>query len=64
MLEDVKIQNGEMSSRHEEQHSDHECSSVEHDDSLYSDESDNQTDQKLKDRLEKKYSKFYYNPEI
>jgi disulfide oxidoreductase YuzD len=31
---------------------------------MYSDESDRETDQKLKDRLEKKYSKFYYNVEI
>lgn len=38
--EDVKIQNGDMSSRHEDQASEHECSSMEEHDSMYSDESD------------------------
>jgi len=31
---------------------------------MYSDESDRETDQKLKDRLSKKFSKFYFNVEI
>ena len=64
VLEEFKLQNGEMSSRHEEKPSDHECSSVVEEDSMYSDESDRETDQKLKDRLDKKCSKFYYNVEI
>ena len=64
VTEEYKIQNGETSSNQHEKPSDEHLSSFQDNDSMYSDESDREVDLKLKDRLMKKYSKFYFNVEI
>lgn len=64
MTEEYKIQCGEISSNQNDKQTDENLSSFQDDDSMYSDDSDKETDQKLKERLGKKFSKFYYNVEI